>query len=263
MIIKQLYTNSAYRNFNYLVACPKTRDAMVIDPLAVDLCLNTAQQNDWHITKILNTHEHWDHIGGNEAMKAATGAKILAHEAAVKQITGVDIPLQAQDVITVGTTVQLQVLDTPGHTQAHVCLYAATDTPALFCGDTLFNAGVGNCHHGGHPELLYDTFDKQLQHLPDEVCIYPGHDYIVNNLEFTLNREPDNVMAKQLLQQVRAQDPQQPLVTTLKIEKQINVFLRLNSPTIIKQLHQDLKHFPSHPSAKQVFLALRTLRNQW
>jgi hydroxyacylglutathione hydrolase len=100
--------------------------------------------------------------------------------------------LSAGDVVKVGRTVELKALDTPGHTMSHVCLLSHTDQPALFCGDTLFNAGAGNCHNGGHPEELYKTFDRQLAKPPQSTLIYPGHDYMENNLRFTLNREPDN-----------------------------------------------------------------------
>ena len=82
---------------------------------------------------------------------------------------------------------------------SHVCLLSHTDTPALFCGDTLFNAGAGNCHNGGHPHELYQTFVQQLAKLPDTTRIYPGHDYWENNLGFTLDREPDNAKAAELL----------------------------------------------------------------
>src|SRR3546814_19507626 len=97
----------------------------------------------------------------------------------------------AGDVVKVGRTVELESLDTPGHTMSHVCLLSHGDQPALFCGDTLFNAGAGNCHNGGHPSELYETFAGQLANLPDDPLIYPGHDYIGNKLRFTLDREPD------------------------------------------------------------------------
>ena len=104
--------------------------------------------------------------------------------------------LSAGDVVKVGKTVELEALDTPGHTMSHVCLLSHTDQPALFCGDTLFNAGAGNCHNGGHPAELYKTFAEQLAKLPQSTLIYPGHDYIENNLRFTLDREPDNESAR-------------------------------------------------------------------
>ncbi len=74
MIVEQIYTDNAYRNFNYLVACPKTGEALAIDPLESRLCLDTAKDKGWEITRVLNTHEHGDHTGGNDAVIAATGA---------------------------------------------------------------------------------------------------------------------------------------------------------------------------------------------
>ena len=263
MIIKQLYTDNVFRNFNYLIVCEATGKALAVDPIAVDLCLSTAKKNDWQITQILNTHEHGDHIGGNDEIQKATGANILAHHNAINRIPNIDTPLYANYIVNVGTTVKLRVLDTPGHTKSHVCLLTENKQPALFCGDTLFNAGAGNCHGGGHPELLYDTFHNQLSELPNNILVYPGHDYITNNLGFTLAREPDNQTAIDLMKRVENHDPHYPLVTTLDLEKQINVFLRLDSATVIERLRKDITHFPSHPTAKQVFLALRELRNQW
>src|SRR3546814_17457403 len=89
---------------------------------------------------------------------------------------------------------------------SHVCLLSRSDAPGLFSGDTLFNAGAGNCHNGGHPNELYHTFAEQLAKLPDTTRIYPGHDYIANNLRFTLEREPDNGKAEALLREVDPQD---------------------------------------------------------
>lgn len=263
MLIEQIWTNNAWRNFNYLIACPESGDALAIDPLNYQQCLDIAQKHGWKITKILNTHEHHDHIEGNKPLIKATGAKLLAHTGARDAISGVDLPLAGGEVITVGSTVQLKVIDTPGHTMSHLCLLSKTQTPVLFSGDTLFNAGAGNCHGGGHPEALYTTFSEIFSKLADNTQIYPGHDYIVNNLEFTLNREPSNKAAATLLDQVVAQDTNNPLVTTIAMEKQINCFMRLDSQEIISNLQSTINDFPAHPEAKDIFLALRALRNHW
>ena len=261
MIVEQIWTGNAYRNFNYLIACAETGEALAVDPLDHEKCLGAARERGFEVTQILNTHEHFDHIGGNDAMVAATGAKILAHaKAAVPRI---DRGLGAGDVIRVGKTVELESLDTPGHTMSHVCLLSRTDAPALFCGDTLFNAGAGNCHHGGHPEELYSTFAGQLAELPGHTLVYPGHDYIVNNLGFTLDREPDNGEAKRLHDEVADQDPDRAMVTTLEVEKRVNTFFRLTSPSVIAALREAFPDLPEHPDAKTVFLRLRELRNQW
>ena len=263
MIVERIWTGNAYRNFNYLIACPESGEALAIDPLDHEKCLSTAKARGWRITQLLNTHEHQDHTGGNAAMVAATGAKLIAHHKAAGRISGVDRGVKAGDVIKVGKTVELECLDTPGHTMCHICLRSHTDQPALFSGDTLFNAGAGNTHNGGDTGMLYDTFVEQLARLPDNTQIYPGHDYIETNLKFTLSREPDNSAARALLPTVTAHDPATSVVTTLNDEKQHNAFFRLTSETVIARLRESFPDLPERPDARTVFVKLRELRNQW
>ncbi len=263
MRVEQIWTANSFRNFNYLIACPETGEALAIDPLDHEKCLARARAHGWHVTQVLNTHEHGDHTGGNRAMIAATGARLLAHAKAKNRIAGIDRGLGAGDIIRVGKTVELECLGTPGHTMSHVCLLSHSEQPALFCGDTLFNAGAGNCHNGGHPVQLYGTFTGQLAHLPDDTLVYPGHDYIANNLRFTLSREPDNGHAMALLAQIEHQNPERALVTTIALEKQINTFFRLHSPSVIARLREEFPDLPDNPDPKTVFLQLRELRNRW
>jgi hydroxyacylglutathione hydrolase len=263
LIVEQVWTGNAYRNFNYLVACPETGDALAIDPLDYGRCLAAAAERGWTITQILNTHEHGDHTGGNKGMVEATGARIIAHENAARRIPNMDRGVCAGDVITVGKSVELECLDTPGHTMSHICALSHTDQPALFSGDTLFNAGAGNCHNGGHPDELYETFANQLDKLSEDTLIYPGHDYLVNNLHFTLDREPDNETAQRMLDSYENQDPANALVTTLATEREINTFFRLDSPSVIARLREQYPDIGDSPLPKAVFLKLRELRNSW
>lgn len=263
MIVEQVWTGNAGRNFNYLVACRETGDALAIDPLDYRKCLAVARERAWRITQILNTHEHGDHTGGNRGMVEATGAAVIAHQNAGGRIPGMTRGIGQGDVIRVGKSVELECLDTPGHTMSHICLLSRTDQPALFSGDTLFNAGAGNCHNGGHPVELYETFTGRLAKLPDDTRLYPGHDYLVNNLGFTLDREPDNATAAEMLQTYREQDPADAHVTTLGEEREINVFLRLRSPSVIARLREADPRVGADPDPKTVFLKLRELRNAW
>jgi hydroxyacylglutathione hydrolase len=263
MIVERIWTGNAYRNFNYLVVCPDSGEALAIDPLDSGKCLNAAKANGWRITQILNTHEHHDHTGGNAAVVAATGAKVIAHHKAGASIPGVDRGVQAGDVIKVGKRVELECMDTPGHTLCHICLRAHGEHSAIFSGDTLFNAGAGNCHNGGDVGELYATFAEQIAGLPDDTRVYPGHDYIENNLKFTLSREPGNQAALDLLPKVTGHDPATSIVTTLGQEKAYNSFMRLANPAVIDKLRESFPDLPAKPDARTVFAKLRELRNKW
>lgn len=263
MLIERVWSGNSLRNFHYLIACPETGEALVVDPLEWQMCLDAARARGWQITQILNTHEHEDHTGGNVPLKAATGARVLAHAGAASRIGGVDRGLHRGDTIKVGRTVTLECLDTPGHTMTHVCLLSHTDEPALFCGDTLFNAGVGNCHNGGDPATLYETFAAQLVRLPDATRVYPGHEYMARNLEFTLDREPSNQDAVASLAAARGYQPTAVPVTTLAEEKRVNTFLRLQSPDVIARLRERFPDIGAQPTPKTVFMKLRELRNKW
>ena len=263
MLVERIWAANSFRNFHYLIACPQTGEALAIDPLVWQRCLDVARERGWTITQILNTHEHGDHTGGNAGLVRATHARVLAHAAGASRIGGVDRGLTHGDVIRVGKSVELECLDTPGHTMAHVCLLSRTDEPALFCGDTLFNAGAGNCHAGGHPGELYETFASQLARLPDTTRVYPGHEYLARNLAFTLDREPGNADAAKVLAEASQHDPSQARITTLGEEKRINTFFRLQNPTIIARLREKFPEIGEQPDAKTVFLKLRELRNAW
>jgi hydroxyacylglutathione hydrolase len=263
MLVERIWAGNPLRNFQYLIACTQTGEALVVDPLDARQCLDLARERGFAITQIVNTHEHLDHTAGNAGVVAATGARVLAHAGAAARIGGVDRGLHRGDVIRVGKTVELETLDTPGHTHSHVCLLAHGDAPALFCGDTLFNAGAGNCHNGGDPGLLYETFVNQLARLPDATRVFPGHEYMARNLAFTLDREPGNVDAAKAMASARAQEAAAARVTTLDEEKRVNAFLRLQNPEIVARLRARFPEIGEKPDARTVFVKLRELRNSW
>jgi hydroxyacylglutathione hydrolase len=263
MLSERIWSGNALRNFHYLIACPETGEALAVDPLEWQLCLQRARERGWEITQIVNTHEHRDHTGGNEALRAATGARVLAHAGAAARIGGVDQGLAEGDVIRIGRTVELECLDTPGHTMTHVCLLAHADHGGLYCGDTLFNAGAGNCYNGGSPEALYATFSGRLAQLPPQTRVYAGHEYLVRNLEFTLDREPSNEAARALLARARGLAAENAPVTTLAEEKHINTFFRLDNPEVLAQLRLAFPELPARLDERTVFVCLRELRNRW
>ena len=263
MIIERIWAANELRNYHYLVACGETGETLAIDPLDWRACLQRAKERNWTITQIVNTHEHTDHTAGNAPLVQATGAKVLAHARAAARIGGVDRGLVAGDVIRVGHSLELECLDTPGHTLSHVCLLAHADGPALFSGDTLFNAGVGNCRGGGDPDRLYETCAQQLSRLPHSTRIYPGHDYLLNNLRFTRHVETGNLVAADWLQRSENVRPEDQPVLTLAQELTFNTFFRLTEPGLIETLRQRAPGLSHQPTPREVFLTLRELRNSW
>jgi hydroxyacylglutathione hydrolase len=261
MKIVRMYMDNFLHNFCYLIICEESNEAVILDPLDVDRCLAAAEQHSAKITKIVNTHEHFDHIEGNPGIVAATGAEICAHKNAMGNIPNQDVGLMAGDRVEVGTQVRLKVLHTPGHTSAHLCLLSEIGEPALFCGDTLFNASAGNCLYGGNIDDLYQTFVEQLTRLPDDTRIYPGHDYMVTNLKFSLTREPGNDYAASLLEEAEAQMPESRSVTNLGTEKMINPFFRLGNEEVLDRLRDEFADQKADP--KSVFTRLRSLRDKW
>jgi len=263
MHVERIWPDTELRNYHYLVVCEETGEALAVDPWDADLMLATARANGWSITQIFNSHHHHDHCAGNEKLRAATGAKVLAHVGAAPIIGDVDIGLAGGDKIRIGRSIELECLDTPGHTMSHICLFAHADQPALFSGDTLFNAGVGNCSGGGDPAMLYETFASRIAQLPGATQIYPGHEYLVNNLAFTLAREPGNAAALELKNKLAQTTPLAMPLTTLAEEQDFNTFFRLGNPEIIAGLRRQFPELPEQPGPREVFIRLRELRNKW
>jgi hydroxyacylglutathione hydrolase len=250
-MVIQLYTHSSLRNFTYLVE--GQQGFYCIDPFDAAQVLDHLPGK---LIAIINTHEHWDHTQGNSELVSKTGCQVWAHENAKGKIEGVDRLLSKGEVLELGNQSQFVVMDTPGHTHAHLCLLLKERGKALavFTGDTLFNAGVGNCHNGGDPEVLFKTISEQFQNLNDDILVYPGHEYLGNNLKFTLNLEPSNQNAIELTKKYTENNL---LITNMKTEREINSFLRLDNREIINNLKGNTDN------NKQVFLRLRELRNNW
>src|SRR5690606_9896580 len=138
-------------NFFVLLSADDGTDGLLIDPIDADAALARARALGVKVDMVVNTHSHPDHIGGNAAVLAETGAILAAHSSAPARLDGDERTLDEGDTLTVGDTT-LEVLYTPGHTSDHISLVAPGH---LFCGDTIFVGGAGNCRFGGDPHVLY------------------------------------------------------------------------------------------------------------
>ena len=197
MIVEQIWTANAGRNFNYLIACAETGEALAVDPLDHQKCLAAAKAKGWTITQILNTHEHHDHTGGNAQVIAATGAKLLAHAGAKDRIAGIDRGLKRRRCDQGRQDGRARM---PRHAGPHDVAYL--HPRAHRHARPVLRRHLVQCRRRQLPQ--WRSSERALQHaLPasSQNCrkttlIYPGHDYIARNLAFTLDREPDNADAK-------------------------------------------------------------------
>jgi len=255
MKIHTIQTKSALDNFTYVIEF--NSKAICIDPYYPEQIMDVLEKEGLKLIAIINTHEHNDHTCGNKELKLKTNCEIWAHEKA--NIDDVSKRLKANDKIELDSNNYLEIMDTPGHTFTHVCIKVVengVDT-GVFTGDTLFCAGVGNCYSGDE-ETLYETISRQFFPLEESVNIYPGHDYLLNNLKFTLSIERDNEFAIKMLNEAQnAMEKDKNIITDIEIERKINLFFRLNK----KRVREELGMINS--SEKEVFLRLRSLRNRW
>jgi len=258
MKIHQIYTDNQLRNFTYIIQL-ENNSALVVDPWDADTINEFLNTNQLTLSTIINTHEHWDHTKGNSALVSQHACEVWAHSNGVGNIPGLSRQLSGHETIPLESDVYIEVVDTPGHSQAHLCFIVYIDNKAqyIFSGDILFNGGVGNCS-GGNVSDMYNTIQHKFETLPGEIIILPGHDYLENNLNFTLSREPSNQMAKHWLNKYQQHDIHtNPLKTTLADERQINTFFRLQNDEIRNNL-------PNQPQTnKEVFFSLRAMRDNW
>lgn len=217
-------------NYGYLLHDSDSGLTAAIDSPDADAIRRALDQRGWQLDYILNTHHHADHAGGNLALKAGTGCKVVGARADAGRIPGLDIQVAEGDRFALGEH-SARIIETPGHTRAHLCYVFDADRMA-FVGDTLFSMGCGRLFEGT-PAQMWASLQKIMQ-LPDETRIYCAHEYTQSNGRFALTLEPDNPALLARLREVAAlRTAGQPTVpSTLGTEKATNPFLRPASPAL-------------------------------
>lgn len=171
------------QNFTYVLEDEQTGEAVIIDPSwDLDLVLEIVEKNTLKVKYVINTHHHFDHTIGNEAIVKRTNSKIIQHKASTLKH---DMAVLDGDKISFGNS-ELTVFHTPGHSEDSVCLVG---DGKIFSGDTLF---VGNCGRvdlpGGSARKLYHSLFDVIHKMDDNLVLYPGHNY-GNSLTSTIGKE--------------------------------------------------------------------------
>ena len=244
---------------NYIWMLHDGKQALVVDPGQAEPVLQVLAQLGLKLQGILVTHHHADHVGGLDALRAATGAPVWgpAYETLPEPVTRV----QGGDAVEV-LGGPWQVIDVPGHTSGHIAFFStqAMSAPVLFCGDTLFSGGCGRLFEGT-PAQMQASLDA-LAALPGNTLVCCAHEYTLSNLRFAQAVEPHNADLTLYLEQCQIQrDQGQPtLPSTIQTELNINPFMRSRAADVIAAAVQhDPQTRPEEPAS--VLASLRQWKN--
>ncbi len=217
-------------NYGYLIRDDATEKVAAIDTPDVTAINQALAQKKWTLTDIFNTHHHYDHAGGNLALKEQWQCIITGPRAEAARIPGIDRQVGDGDVVELGDS-KANVFDTPGHTAGHIVYHFEQDG-AAFVGDTIFALGCGRLFEGT-PQQMWTSLSKVAQ-WPAETLIYCAHEYTQANAKFALSvdgQNPDLLQRNEEINALRA-DGKPTVPTTVALELSTNPFLRPDAPGV-------------------------------
>ncbi|WP_296234881.1 hydroxyacylglutathione hydrolase [uncultured Pseudomonas sp.] len=245
-------------NYIWLLQDARSKRCAVVDPGdAAPVMAWLEARPDWTLSDILITHHHFDHVGGVETLKNATGARVAGP--AAEKIPARDLDLNDDDEIDV-LGLRFQVMAVPGHTLGHIAYYHAGED-LLFCGDTLFAGGCGRLFEGT-PQQMHQSLSR-LAALPARTLVYCTHEYTLSNLRFAHAVEPDNARLNERLAEVTCwrDEGRISLPSNIELELATNPFLRAGEPSVVAATNGRDDRQSSEPSA--VFASLRAWKDNF
>ncbi len=225
-------------NYSYLIIDNKDKSACVIDPSEALPIINFLNNKDIKLKYILNTHHHFDHIGGNRDLKKKFGLSIVGFKEDSHRIPEIDILLENNQIWRSGNF-EAKIIHVPGHTSGHICFHFFKEK-IIFTGDTLFSLGCGKIFEGSYLEM-FNSLNK-IKSLPEETKIYCGHEYTLNNSKFCEKYDPENLNLKKKISEIKKKiiNGSPTIPSTIKEELDCNIFLRTKDLETFSKL-RDLK----------------------
>ena len=224
-------------NYAYIVENTKEKIVGVVDPSEAQPIINYLEKKKIKLNYILNTHHHFDHIGGNIELKKLYNAEVLGFINDKHRIPGIDILLKDNEKWVFGNS-QVKILHIPGHTLGHICFFFEREKIA-FTGDTLFSLGCGRIFEGDHNQMLKSI--NRIKKLPKDTMIYCGHEYTYKNAEFCMKYDGDNVNLKSKFERIKKlRSSNSPTVpSSLEDELKSNIFLRCDQNDLKIKLNME------------------------
>ena len=211
-------------NYSYLIIDEINKNACVVDPGESIPIINFIENNNIKLKYILNTHHHYDHIGGNLELKKKYGSKIVAFKNDKDRIPEIDVFVE-DNQIWKANNFEAKIYHIPGHTSGHIAFYFFNEKK-IFTGDTLFSLGCGRIFEGTF-EQMFNSLCK-IKKLPKETEIYCGHEYTLQNSNFCIQQDPENSKLKNKITKIKKklENGLPTIPTILGEEIESNIFLK-------------------------------------
>ena len=211
-------------NYSYLIIDESNQDACVIDPSEANPIINFIENKKINLKYILNTHHHYDHIGGNLKLKKKYNSKVVGFKNDKSRIPGIDILLEDNQVWK-ANNFEAKIYHVPGHTLGHIAFHFFNENK-IFTGDTLFSLGCGRIFEGTYQQM-FNSLTK-IKKLPKHTKIYCGHEYTLQNSNFCLSNDPKNLKLKDKIIEIKKKlnDNLPTIPSILADELECNIFLR-------------------------------------
>ena len=242
-------------NYAYIIYDNDSKTTGVVDPSESKPVVSFLENKNLKLNYILNTHHHFDHVGGNIELKKKYNAKIIGFKGDKHRIPGIDITVDDNEKWNFGNST-VKIIHIPGHTLGHICFFFEKEKIA-FTGDTLFSLGCGRIFEGDYKQMLISL--NKIKKLPKDTMIYCGHEYTYKNAKFCMKYDNENTNLKKKFEKVKSLSAQNlpTIPSMLEDELKSNIFLRCDQNDLKIKLgmknHEDFKVFKKVRDLKDTF----------
>jgi hydroxyacylglutathione hydrolase len=211
-------------NYSYLIFNKDKKIACVVDPGEAEPIIKAVKEFNINLKYILNTHHHYDHIGGNKELKQKFNTKIIGYKGDQNKIPDIDFSVEDNQTWS-KDGFEIKIFHIPGHTLGHICFYFPKDK-IIFTGDTLFSLGCGRIFEGTYKQM-FDSLNK-IKNFPPDTKVYCGHEYTLQNSKFCIKYDPDNLKLKNKIKIIKKKIEKGIPTVPSKISEEIdcNIFLK-------------------------------------
>ena len=225
-------------NYSYLIIDEISKNACIIDPGEASPIIYFIDNKEINLKYILNTHHHYDHVGGNLELKEKYNSKIIGFKEDKDRIPGIDI-LLGDNQVWKEDNFEAKIYHIPGHTSGHIAFHFFKEQK-IFTGDTLFSLGCGRIFEGTHEQMFNSL--KKIKKLPKNTEIFCGHEYTLQNSNFCLAYDPENKKLKEKIIEIKKKlrNNLTTMPSILSDELECNIFLKAKDIKSFSKL-RDLK----------------------